>query len=67
MLWHPMKNEIEDWLESKTLEFMQEESTGSQLSIENWVDKYIYSDIHEILFAYFPIVLHEWLSTLARR
>ena len=66
-MWHPMKNEIEDWLESKTLEFMQEESAGSQLSIENWVDKYIYSDIHEILFANFPIVLHEWLSRLERR
>ena len=37
------------------------------MSVENWVDHYIYTDIHEILFAKFPIVLHEWLSILVRR
>ena len=37
------------------------------LSMENWLDRYIYSDIHEIFFAEFPIVLHEWLSILATR
>ena len=67
ILWHPTKNKIEDWLESKILAFMEEESVGSQLSTENWVDEYIYSDIHEIFFAEFPIMLHEWLSILARR
>ena len=65
MLWHPTKNELEDWMESKMLAFTQEESAGYQLSTENWVDEYIYSDIHEIFFAEFPIVLHEWLSILA--
>ena len=34
---------------------------------EDWLDRYIYSDIHEIFFAEFPIVLHEWLSILATR
>ena len=66
MLWHSIKNEIEDWLESKTLAFAQEKRVGSQLSVEDWVDEYIYTDIHEIFFAEFPIVLHEWLSRLAR-
>ena len=28
---------------------------------------YIYSDIHEILFIKFPIILQEWLSELATR
>ena len=67
MLWHPTKNEIEDWMESKTLAFAQEESAGSQLSTENWLNRYIYSDIHEIFFAEFPILLHKWLSILATR
>ena len=31
------------------------------------MDEYIYLDIHEIFLAEFPIVLHEWLSRLARR
>ena len=49
------------------LTFAQEESARSWLSTKNWLDRYIYSDIHEILFAKFPIVLHEWLSRLANR
>ena len=35
MLWHPTKSEVEDWLESKTLIFVQKESEGSLLSPEN--------------------------------
>ena len=67
MLWHSKKNEVEDWLESKMLAFTQAEITGSWLSVEKWVDEYIYLDIHEIFFTEFPIVLHEWLSRSARR
>ena len=37
------------------------------MSTENWVDEYIYYDIHEILFANFPIVLYKWLSRLVTR
>ena len=37
----------------------------SWLSIENWLDRYLHINIHEIFFAEFPIVLHEWLSRLA--
>ena len=47
------------------LAFAQELSGRSRLSPENWLDQYLYTDIHEIFFAEFPIVLHEWLSRLA--
>ena len=67
MLWHPTKKEIEDWLESKTLAFPQEESARTRLSTENWVDDHIYFEIHEVFFVEFPIILHEWLSILATR
>ena len=62
-----MKNEIEDRMDSKMLVFTQEESTGTRLSTKNWIDEYIYSDIHEIFFAKFPILLHEWVSRLATK
>ena len=58
MVWHPTKEEIEDWLDVKTLVFVQEESVGMEFSSERWLDDYIYSDIHEILFVEFPILLH---------
>ena len=47
--------------------FVLKESEGPQLSPENWVDEYIYSDIHEIFFVEFPIILHEWLSRLVTK
>ena len=62
ILWHPTKKEIEDWLDSKTLAFAQEEIARTRLSVEKWIDEYIYSDIYEIFFSEFPILLHEWLS-----
>ena len=37
------------------------------MSAEKWVDEYKYSDIYEIFFVEFPIILHEWFSILARR
>ena len=67
MLWHPMKKEIEDWMDSKTLAFTQEENAWTGLSIENWIDEYIYSDIHEIFLVESPILLHEWFSRLATK
>ena len=67
MLWHPTKKEIEGWLDSKTLAFAQDESIGTQLSAENLVGEYIYSDIHEVFFTKFPIILYERLTILATR
>ena len=49
------------------LAFAQEESAGTQLSVENWVDEYIYSYIHKEFFIWFPIILYEWLTRLATR
>ena len=65
MLWHPTKLEIQDWVDFKALEFAQEESKGSRLNPTEWLGRYLYMNIHEILFSEFPIVLHEWLSKLA--
>ena len=54
-------------MDAKTLVFVQEESAGTWFSKKRWLDDYIYSDIHEIFFAEFPILLHEWLVGLASR
>ena len=66
-MWHPMKEEIEDWLDAKKPVFVQEESTGTWFRAERWLDDYIYSNIHKIFFVEFPVLLHEWLVGLASR
>ena len=67
MLWLSTKKEIKDWMESKMQSFAQEESTGTQLSAEIWMDRYIYYDIHKVLFVEFLTILHEWLLILVTR
>ena len=54
-------------MDDKMLVFMQEESIGTWFSVEIWLDEYIYSDIHEIFFVEFPILLHEWLVGLVSK
>ena len=62
--WNPSKEEIQQWVESKEKQFTERENINPQLSTEEWLQKYIFTDLHESFFATFPIELHAWLSRL---
>ena len=64
-LWHPELSEIEAWLETKAKEFAEIENRNPNRDSEVWLQKYIYTDIHEVFFATFPSELHSWLVRLA--
>ena len=64
-LWHPELSEIEAWFETKTKEFVEIENKSPKRDSEAWLQKYIYTDIHEVFFATFPLELHSWLTRLA--
>ena len=57
-LWHPELSEIEDWFETKTKEFTETENRNPNRDSEAWLQKYIYTDIHEVFFATFPSESH---------
>ena len=63
-MWHLSKLEIEAWIVQKTKVFGQEENRDLRLNLGKWLDKYVYSDIHETFFGEFPIFLNKWLSRL---
>ena len=63
--WHPLKEEIEKWVEVKEKEFAEKENKNLRLSTEDQLQRYIFTDLHEIFFATFPSELHAWLSRLA--
>ena len=65
MFWHPTKPKFQEWVDFKALDFAREESEGSWLNPTKWLEWYLYTDIHEILFAEFPSLLYEWLLKLA--
>ena len=64
MYWHPMQNELQDWIDKKILEFVIQENISSKLSAKYWAQKYIYTKIHEIFFSSFTTEPQEWLSRL---
>ena len=65
--WHPSKEEIENWVEAKEKELAERENKNPRLSIEDWLQRYLFTDLHKIFFATFPSKLHAWLSRLVER
>ena len=63
--WNPTKKGIEEWLDKKIHEFATQENKNPRLSKEEWLDCYLYTEIHEIFFASFPYELYEWIAKLA--
>ena len=63
--WNPTKKDIRDWLDRKIHEFVARESKNPRLAKEQWLDTYLYTEIHEIFFCSFPIELYEWIAKLA--
>ena len=63
--WIPTKKGIEDWLDRNIHEFVAQENRNLRLSKEEWLDCYLYTEIHEIFFTYFPTKLDEWIVKLA--
>jgi hypothetical protein len=62
--WNPTKEEIESWLKTKELEFAQKDNRNLKLTPRKYLDKYVFSDLHEVFFCDFPHVLQEWILRL---
>jgi hypothetical protein len=62
--WNPTKVEIERWLKTKELEFAQKDNINPKLTPHKYLDKYVFSDLHEVFFCDFPHLLQEWLLRL---
>ena len=63
--WNPTKKEIKGWLDRRIHEFTAQENKSPRLSKEQWLDRYLYMEIHEIFFASFPTKLYKWIAKLA--
>ena len=65
--WHPLKEEIENYVEAKEKEFVEKENRNPRLYTKDWLQRYFFTDLLEIFFATFLSKLHAWLSGLANR
>ena len=62
--WHPTKEELNHWFESKEREFAEKEKKSPRLSIEDWLQKHIFTDLDTIFFATYGNDLYDSLSKL---
>ena len=62
--WNPTKEELNQWVESTEREFVVTENKSPTLTIEDWLQKHIFTDIHTIFFATYGNELYDWLSKL---
>ena len=67
MFWRPSVKEIGDWIEDTYLKFAEQENKDPRRSSDDFLQRYIFSDIYEIFFASIHIQLHQWLSRLIER
>jgi hypothetical protein len=62
--WFPSKTEIQKWIEDQEKDFAEAQNKNPNLSTEDWLERYIFTDIHEIFFGGIHQELYEWLARL---
>jgi hypothetical protein len=55
--WNPTKAKIERWLKTKELEFAKKDNKKPNLTPCKYLEKYVFSDLHEVFFYDFPHLL----------
>ena len=62
--WFPSKTEIQKWIKDQEKDFIEDQNKNPNLSTKHWLERYIFTDIHEILFGGIHQELYEWLARL---
>jgi hypothetical protein len=62
--WFPSKTKIQKWIEDQEKEFVEIQNKNPKLSIKDCLQKYIFTDIHEIFFGGIHQEIYEWLARL---
>jgi hypothetical protein len=63
--WFPSKTKTQKWIEDHEKDFAEAQNKNPNLSAEDWLEKYIFMDIHEIFFGGIHQELYELLARLA--
>jgi hypothetical protein len=63
--WFPSKTEIQKWIEYQEKDFVEAQNKNPNLSTKDWMETYIFTDIHDIFFGGIHRKLYEWLDRLA--
>jgi hypothetical protein len=62
--WFPSKTKIQKWIEEQEKDFAEPWNKNHNFSTEDWLGRYIFTNIHEIFFEGIHKELYEWLARL---
>jgi hypothetical protein len=62
--WNPTKAEIERWLRTKELAFVDKDNRNPRVTPHKYLEKYMFIDLHEVFFCDFPHLLQQWILRL---
>ena len=62
--WNPKKAEIKSWLGTKEIEFERKDNRNPRITPRKYIEKYVFTDLHEVFFCDFPHLLKEWILRL---
>ena len=59
--------EIGDWIEETYLKLVKQENKDPHCSLDEFLQRYVFSDVYEIFFGSIHVELHQWLSRLTEK
>jgi hypothetical protein len=63
--WFPSNTNIQKWIEEQEKDFVEAQNKNPSINIEDWLGRYFFTNIHDILFGGIHKYLYEWLARLA--
>jgi len=48
--WFPYNSETQKWIEEQEKDFTKSQNKNPNISTEDWLGRYIFTDIHDIFF-----------------
>jgi hypothetical protein len=61
------KEDIGQWLDMKEIEFVVDQNKNPWISVEKWLQRYVFTNLHEIFFVDFSNILAEWIQRLVEQ
>jgi hypothetical protein len=61
----PSKIDIQKWIEDQENDFVEAQKKKPKINTDDWLGRYIFTDIHEIFCGGIHQELYEWLARLA--
>lgn len=55
------------WIEQKERAFSQEQHQNPRINTEEWLQRYLFTNLHKIFFVEFLIIFYEWFSKIAEK